>query len=93
MIKWACDTSYNEIGNIVKGLKVVNDAGERVVKMGAEFNEKLVKDESQRQALLQNVKLHRKTFSKPTKEEMKNDARAMLDKSVFHYSSLCDIVI
>ena len=76
---WANDDSYNEIGNIVKGLKVVNDAGERAVKMGADFSEKLVKDEEQRQALLQGVELHRKSFQKPTKEELKKDVRASIN--------------
>ena len=53
--EWANDDSYNEIGNIVKGLKVVNDAGERAVRLVANFSETLVKDESQRQAFLQSV--------------------------------------
>ena len=79
MEDWKSDTSFNEIGNIVKGLKVVNDAGERAVRLGADFSETLVRDESQRQALLQSVELHCKTFSMPTKEEMKKDARALLD--------------
>ena len=37
---------------------------------------KLVKNEEQRQALLQGVELHRKSFQKPTKEELKKDVRA-----------------
>ena len=77
--EWNSDTSFNEIGNIVKGLKVVNDAGERAVRLGADFSEKLVKDESQRQALLQSVELHRRAFSEPTKKELKKDARATLN--------------
>ena len=81
MDEWVNDDSFNEIGNIVKSLKVVNDAGERAVKMGADFSEKIVKDESQRQALLQSVELHRNTFAKPTKEELKKDARASLSLS------------
>ena len=66
-VEWANDNAYNEFGNIVKGLKVVND---RSVRLGADFSETLVKDESQRQAFLQTVELHRKTFSKATKEEL-----------------------
>ena len=53
--EWANDYSYNEIRNIVKGLKEVNDAGERAIRLGANFNETLVKDKSQHQAFLQNV--------------------------------------
>ena len=53
--EWANNYSYNEIGNIVKGLKEVNDAGERAIRLGANFSETLVKDESQHQAFLQSI--------------------------------------
>ena len=33
--QWANDGSHKKIGNIIKGLKVVNDAGEQAVRLGA----------------------------------------------------------
>ena len=78
--EWSNDDSFIKIGNIVKSLKVINDAGERAVKMGADYSETLVKDDAQRQALLQGVELHRKTFQKPTKKELQKDAKQCLNK-------------
>ena len=71
--EWSAEPSYVKIGNIVKSLKVINDVGERTVKLGADFSEKLVKDDEQRQSLIQGVDLHRKVFQKPTKKEMAKD--------------------
>ena len=39
--EWANNDSYKEIGNIVKGLKIVNDAGKRAVRLGCNFSKTL----------------------------------------------------
>jgi hypothetical protein len=59
---WSTDEGYNEGKNIVKKIKVVNDAAERGVKLIEDYNAKLTKDESQKQFLLQVVENYRKKF-------------------------------
>ena len=68
--EWASDESFQSIDSIIHHLKVVNDAGERSVKFGSDFSNKLVKDDNQRQALLQGVESHRRAHPKATKKSM-----------------------
>ena len=41
--QWSNDLSYQTIQNIVKQLKVVNEAAEQMVKLGQDYKEKIVK--------------------------------------------------
>ena len=56
--------------NIVQGLKVVNDTAERGVKLMQEYNQLLVKNEEEKQYILQIVSEHRKQFPDVTKQSL-----------------------
>jgi len=50
--KWGSMDSYLKGAFIIRNLKVVNDSAERSIKLMEEFNNKITKDESQKQFLL-----------------------------------------
>lgn len=60
--EWKGLDSYKKSRDIVKGIKVVNDCAERGVALITQFNDKLTKNEEQKQYLLQVVENHRKQF-------------------------------
>lgn len=60
--EWMGLDSYKKYRDIVKSIKVVNDCAERGVALITQFNDKLTKNEEQKQYLLQVVETHRKQF-------------------------------
>ena len=65
--EWQDNASYLELSNIVLSIPAVNDAAERTVKLGSDFTGVITKNET-RQAILQEVELSQKIYSKPTKQ-------------------------
>lgn len=59
---WTKDINFILVLEIVKNLKVDNDAAERSVKLMNDFNNVLTKDEKQKQYLLPIIKEYRKIF-------------------------------
>lgn len=51
-LEWAHNESYKKARNTINSLKVVNDTAERNVKLMEEFNQKMTKNEDQKQFLL-----------------------------------------
>ena len=66
--EWQDNASYLELSNIVSFIPTVNDAAERTVKLGSDFAGVITKNETRRPAILQEVKLLQKIYSKPTKQ-------------------------
>lgn len=52
-VEWKNNVEYNNARNIVSSIKVVNDTAERNVKLIEDFNQKITKNEEQKQFLLQ----------------------------------------
>ncbi|XP_050530378.1 uncharacterized protein LOC126899463 [Daktulosphaira vitifoliae] len=67
---WEGDKYYQEAKKIVKSIRVVNDTAERGVKLMEEFNDKLTKNEAQKQFILQVVQKYRKVFPDHKKKSM-----------------------
>ncbi|CAI6372613.1 unnamed protein product [Macrosiphum euphorbiae] len=59
---WQNNENYKKAAAIIKNIPVVNDVAERGVKLIEEYNDKITKDESQKQYLLQVVYHYRKTY-------------------------------
>lgn len=68
---WQENEKYKENLEIVRKLKSVNDVAERGVKLIEEYNEKLTKDEKERQRIIQIVADHRQQFPDVKKETLK----------------------
>ena len=68
VVCWKEDSSFQQINQMVSGLKVVNDAAERSVKFGSDYNEILTTNEQQRQSILQVVEKTRRTFPNTSKK-------------------------
>ena len=66
--EWQDNASYLELFNIVSSIPAVNDAAERTVKLGSDFTGVITKNETRRQAILQEVELSRKIYLRPTKQ-------------------------
>lgn len=67
---WSENFSYKQCLEIVKKLKVVNDAAERGIKLISEYNPILTKNEEQKQFLLQVVKDYKSRFPNVKKETL-----------------------
>ena len=65
---WNADASYQHLEGIVSSFHVINDAAERAVKFGTDYNAILTKNEGVRQDLLQTVELSRRVFPKATRK-------------------------
>jgi len=65
--EWVGDESFQAAKKDASALVLVNDIAERAVKLIKDYNALLMKDESQKQALLQVVTEHRKRFSNANK--------------------------
>ncbi|KAL4090669.1 hypothetical protein QTP88_025463 [Uroleucon formosanum] len=59
---WQNNENYKKAAAIIKNIPVVNDIAEQEVKLIEEYNDKITKDESQKQYLLQVVYDYRKTY-------------------------------
>ncbi|KAL4144007.1 hypothetical protein QTP88_006252 [Uroleucon formosanum] len=59
---WQNNESYKKAAAIIKNIPVINDVAEQRVKLIGEYNNKITKDESQNQYLLQVVYDYRKTY-------------------------------
>ena len=66
--EWQDNTSYLELSGIVSSIPAVNDAAERTAKLGSDFTGVITKNETRRQAILKEVELSPKIYSKPTKQ-------------------------
>lgn len=66
--KWAEDSTYVKLKGIVDALRVINDAGERAVKLGSDFTGIMTKSEEGRQNILQSVELARRAFPQATRK-------------------------
>jgi hypothetical protein len=56
---WQSDDAYQKIAMVARNFKVVNDLAERAVKLITTFSTTIIKDETQKQCLLQIVEYHR----------------------------------
>ena len=65
--QWEANKSYNEATNIISALRVTNDLAERGVALMQSFNEALVRNEEEKQFVLQMVEYHRNKFPKSVK--------------------------
>lgn len=70
--QWESEQSFNEAKDIVSALRVTNDLAERGVALMQSFNEALVRNEEEKQFVLQMVEYHRNRFPKALKG-IKND--------------------
>ena len=52
-VEWKNNLEYNNARDIISSIKVVNDTAERNVKLMEDFNQKITKNEEQKQFLLQ----------------------------------------
>ena len=68
--EWPENTSFKELKSIVSAFHVVNDAAERAVKFGSDFNQIRTKSETHRQKVLQSVEFARRAFPQATKKCM-----------------------
>jgi hypothetical protein len=68
---WKTDVIFQAMKASVRQLKVVNDCAERGIALIHSYNSALIKDEKQKQFLLQLVSGHRKQFPKATKAALK----------------------
>lgn len=60
--EWGEESTFVEMLEHVRQMKVVNDYAERGIALIKEYNSSITKDEEQRQYLLRIVDLHRKKF-------------------------------
>src|SRR6218665_1497562 len=67
---WLSNSDYMVLEEIVRELRVVNDAAERGVALMQEFNVLLTKDEEQTQFAIQVIKEHRKRYPDSKKETL-----------------------
>ena len=65
---WENIADFKATMDFVKGLKSVNDASERAIKLITDYNEGVTCDEESRQHLLQVVEYHRRAFPVFTKK-------------------------
>lgn len=68
--EWMDDEDYIEIQQNLAKLQVVNDHAERAVKLFSDFNNKLTKDEKQKQYLMQVISKYRQNFPGISKTEL-----------------------
>ncbi|KAL7637484.1 UNVERIFIED_CONTAM: hypothetical protein RMT77_012212 [Armadillidium vulgare] len=66
--QWVNCNEYQQGKLLVHNLKVVNDSAERGIKLFQDFNDKVTKDEDQKQFLLQAVQDYRRTYPQSTRE-------------------------
>ena len=66
--QWESEQSYSEAKIIIPALKVPNDLAEKRVALVQSFNEALVRNEEEKQFVLQMVEYHRNKFPKALKE-------------------------
>jgi len=52
-VEWKNTLEYNNARDIISSIKVINDTAERNVKLMEDFNQKITKNEEQKQFLLQ----------------------------------------
>ena len=65
--QWESQQSYNDAKDIISALRVTNDLAEKGVALMQSFNEALVRNEEEKQFLLQMVEYHRSKFPKALK--------------------------
>jgi len=65
--QWESEQSYSEAKIIIPALKVPNDLAEKRVALVQSFNEALVRNEEEKQFVLQMVEYHRNKFPKALK--------------------------
>ena len=70
--KWLENPIYCEMQILASKVKVVNDTAERGISLIQQYNERLTKDEYQKQFLLRLVHSHRKNFPTPSKAALMN---------------------
>ncbi|XP_050065848.1 uncharacterized protein LOC126554890 [Aphis gossypii] len=68
---WNDLEGYQKGKEIIESLRVVNDTAERGVKLMEEFNDKLTKNEDQKQFVLQTVQDYRKKYPGASRETLK----------------------
>ena len=66
--QWRSHESFVKARNIVSTLRITNDLAERGVALTQSFNSSLVRDEEQKQFVLQMVEYHRNKFPKCRKQ-------------------------
>ena len=69
-LMWANNEDYNKALSILKNIPVINDVAERGVKLIEDYNNKITKDESQKQYLLQVVSDYCKKYPDHRKETL-----------------------
>ncbi|CAI6359586.1 unnamed protein product [Macrosiphum euphorbiae] len=67
---WKSNEDFQKSIVLLKKIPVINDVAERGVKLIEEYNDKITKDESQKQYLLQVVSDYRKKFTDHKKETL-----------------------
>jgi len=67
---WENNEDYNKALSILKNIPVINDVAERGVKLIEDYNNKITKDESQKQYLLQVVSDYCKKYPDHRKETL-----------------------
>lgn len=67
---WRSNEDFQKSIVLLKKIPVINDVAERGVKLIEEYNDKITKDESQKQYLLQVVSDYRKKFPDHKKETL-----------------------
>lgn len=72
-LNWSFREDYQKGKKIVSSLKSVNDTAERGVKLMQEYNDKLTKNEDQKQFLLQVVSHYRKKFPNALKQVLNRE--------------------
>src|SRR5277367_5012810 len=60
--EWPEMDSFQEAQKIVRGLRVINDSGERAIALVTSFNSAITRNEEQKQFLLQVVESHHKRY-------------------------------
>ena len=61
--EWANDSSYQRIAKFVQRYIIVNDVAENAIQLATDFNEKVTRNETQRQYLYHTVKQQRRDCS------------------------------
>ena len=69
---WEVNPNFQESKDVIKSLKVVNDAAERSIALMSSFNSSLIKNEEEMQLLIQVVQDHRKSVPDSSRNTMKN---------------------
>lgn len=70
---WECNEHFIKALALIQNIPVTNDVAERGVKLMEDYNEKITKDEHQKQYLLQVVYDYRKQFPDHKKETLKQN--------------------